>query len=105
MAALENRRRGRGARPRWVDNQSTESSFHTHKFKADGGVTPCWGGGFDFIWQLQTPSPFVKKRVRSMRRALPQNQYRHKERGDRDKGSAGCGELKKKTGREAGRGE
>lgn len=59
MAAPENRRRGRGARPRWVDNQSTESSFHTHKFKAGagegcggcallregGGEKEGWGGG------------------------------------------------------------
>lgn len=42
MAALENRQRGRGARPRWVDNQSTESSFHTHKFKADAGGGRGW---------------------------------------------------------------
>lgn len=27
---------GAGAAPRWVDNQSTESSFHSHQFKADG---------------------------------------------------------------------
>lgn len=40
-----------------------------------------------------------------MERALPQNQYRHKEQGDRDKESDGCreGESLKKTGTEKGR--
>ena len=60
----ERGREGRGGK-RWVDNQSTESSFHTHKFKADG-VRACCGGArekgeggkkdFDFIWQPETPS-------------------------------------------------
>lgn len=44
-----------------------------------------------------------------MERALPQNQYRHKEQGDRDKESDRCGDkeslknkTKKKTGKENG---
>lgn len=55
----------KGGGQRWADNQSTESSFHTHKFKADG-VRACCGGArekreggkkdFDFIWQPETPS-------------------------------------------------
>lgn len=54
------------------------------------------GGGerkdFDFIWQPETPShSLYQKRARSVERALPQNQYRHKEPGDRDKGSDRCG--------------
>lgn len=36
-------REGERGGQRWVDNQSTESSFHTHKFKADG-VRACCGG-------------------------------------------------------------
>lgn len=38
----EQRTKGMGGQ-RWVDNQSTESSFHTYKFKADG-VCACCGG-------------------------------------------------------------
>lgn len=39
-------------------------------------------------------TPSIKKRARSVERALPQNQYRHKEQGDRDKESDRCGERK-----------
>lgn len=99
---------------RWVDNQSTESSFHRRKFKADGVRACCLSEGperegerkdFDFIWQPETPShSLYQKRARSVERALPQNQYRHKEQGDRDKESDRCGERKFKIQVERKRG-
>lgn len=76
-------RRSQGRRgAEMVDNQSTESSFHSHQFKADGVLCLVEGGeeakgDSDFIWQLQTPSHSLcqkkrKKIAQSTRRALPQ---------------------------------
>lgn len=61
MSALKISAARAGAALRWVDNQSTESSFHSQQFKADGVLCLVEGGeagkgDFDFIWQLQTPS-------------------------------------------------
>lgn len=36
MSALKISAARAGAALSWVDNQSTESSFHSHQFKADG---------------------------------------------------------------------
>lgn len=68
MSALKISAARAGAALRWVDNQSTESSFHSHQFKADGVLCLVEGGeegkgDFDFIWQFQTPShSLVKKK-------------------------------------------